>query len=78
MFELENQIEDTSEKLFKSAEAVENFSTLPGNHRLYYKLVGNLISSAKESVKEIKKLREENEKLKITTTALFDSAEKSS
>lgn len=77
MSKLENEIEDTSEKLLKSVEAVQNFSTLPGNSRRYYELVGNLISDAKKSVEEIKKLREENDRLKITMTALFESAEKS-
>ncbi len=64
------KIEETSEKLLKSAEAVQNFSTLPGNSRRYYKLVGGLIFDAKKSVEEIKKLREENEKLKITLMGL--------
>ena len=60
-----------AEKLFESAEKVDNFSKLSST-QLYYKYVGDLITEAKSSAETLKTLseknkilEEENEKLKV-------------
>mgnify|MGYP001584159268 CR=1 FL=1 len=75
-----------AEKLFKSIEKIDTFSKLSSSKLyFYYKYVGELITEAKKSDEILKTLseknkilEEENEKLKVTMTGLFESAEKSS